>query len=872
MITDSESASTVGISENAESEFASASESLCLSPSARVLAESSYESSFSSSVATVDLSMASSGPVSPKTAVAPALIYADSELEVDLDCGSPTNPETDCAEDAPGAMKGLQSPAGTRNIYYLVTQFRRYSTLTNYCMYVPLTDLSRHIGDRPAQPLLSKFPTTKFGSKHRSFSPEWYKAFTWVEYSIAKDAIYCYPCRHLKVGAVSRVDPAFTTIGFRGWKKAKGKSGALKQHAESANHRANMQVWQQRLVAEREKVQFGVDYQLRDVEEEEIMLNRHYLKSVMTVILTLARQNIPLRGHHESETSENPGNFRAILDLLVNQDARLQQKKNSLPRNARYLSPNVQNTILDILGKMVKDKICSELKASGAFTLMADETRDVSKSEQLSLVVRYVFEGNVCERFLGFVALTDLSAAGIAQSITKSLGESSIDLSMCVSQSYDGANVMSGEHGGVQAKIKTMCPQATYCHCYAHRLNLALVDCCKTIPVAYEYFSLLNSLYVFVSSSAVHCVLECVQENMKEINSSYKPVHLKRLSDTRWTCRVDSVRAVHDGYKAIIETLRRVSEGNNKDRVVQSKGLLSQIQSLQFIACTVIFKKALLLTKGVSDVLQSKQLDLAAAVDLVETAIDTLLEWREASFDSSLWKNLWNDIEELARNNEVDLGDLSQSRRRNRVSHQPTRLDEYVIMETTGRQPVISEDVETYVRVSVYYEVLDSIIGEMKRRFSHETRPLIRACSACMPGSSFLNATTMQPLIVHYKLNFEDISVQAEECKRFLARKKDVNSLSDVLHHLLPVKEAFVELYKLLTIVLTMGVSTASCERSFSCLKRLKSYLRAGMGQDRLNSMALLAIERDLSGKIDIDEAIELFARIDKNRRIKLLK
>ena len=53
-----------------------------------------------------------------------------------------------------------------------------------------------------------------------------------------------------------------------------------------------------------------------------------------------------------------------------------------------------------------------------------------------------------------------------------------------------------------------------------------------------------------------------------------------------------------------------------------------------------------------------------------------------------------------------------------------------------------------------------------------------------------------------------------------------------------------------------MGVTTASCDRSFSCLKRLKSYLRATMGQNRLNSMAVLAIEGDLSGTIDLEQAI----------------
>lgn len=49
---------------------------------------------------------------------------------------------------------------------------------------------------------------------------------------------------------------------------------------------------------------------------------------------------------------------------------------------------------------------------------------------------------------------------------------------------------------------------------------------------------------------------------------------------------------------------------------MESKGLLSQIKCPQLIACSVMFKKLLLRTQGLSDVLQSKELDLAAAMDL----------------------------------------------------------------------------------------------------------------------------------------------------------------------------------------------------------------------------------------------------------------
>ena len=72
-------------------------------------------------------------------------------------------------------------------------------------------------------------------------------------------------------------------------------------------------------------------------------------------------------------------------------------------------------------------------------------------------------------------------------------------------------------------------------------------------------------------------------------------------------------------------------------------------------------------------------------------------------------------------------------------------------------------------------------------------------------------------------------------------------TILSVIKFLLPMQVAFRELLKLLQIALTIPVTTASCERSFSTLKRIK--LRSRMGQDRLSSLAELAIEREMTNQ-----------------------
>ena len=80
---------------------------------------------------------------------------------------------------------------------------------------------------------------------------------------------------------------------------------------------------------------------------------------------------------------------------------------------------------------------------------------------------------------------------------------------------------------------------------------------------------------------------------------------------------------------------------------------------------------------------------------------------------------------------------------------------------------------------------------------------------------------------------------------------------------------SFFNLLVSLRTFLTMCVSVASCERSFSKLKLIKTYLRSTMGQECLSSLALMSIERGLTASIDFTTVIDNFATL-KARKIRL--
>ena len=236
------------------------------------------------------------------------------------------------------------------------------------------------------------------GTKKRSFNPDWFKTYNWLEYSVKRDAAFCFPCRHFST-ASGRVEDTFTKAGFRDWKHARGKEGILQGHVSCFTHIQAMSNWHDYKLNEEQGT--SVANCLDSARTEQIRLNRHYLRSVAEVILLCSRLEIALRGHDESDVSLNKGNFREILEVVAKHDPIVKQRLEQGPQNATYLSPAVQNMLLCIMGDMLRKRISEGVQKAGFFSLLADESKYVSKKEQLAILVRYVDEKAIIhERFL----------------------------------------------------------------------------------------------------------------------------------------------------------------------------------------------------------------------------------------------------------------------------------------------------------------------------------------------------------------------------------------------------------------------------------------------------------------------------------------
>jgi len=111
-----------------------------------------------------------------------------------------------------------------------------------------------------------------------------------------------------------------------------------------------------------------------------------------------------------------------------------------------------------------------------------------------------------------------------------------------------------------------------------------------------------------------------------------------------------------------------------------------------------------------------------------------------------------------------------------------------------------------------------------------------------------------------------DLYEEIENLSVYVA--SDMNAL-DILQYLLSndLINIFPNLSISLRILLTMPVTVATGERSFSKLKIIKNYLRSTMKQERLTNLSIISIEREISKNLDITDIVNEFS-IKKSRKV----
>jgi hypothetical protein len=174
------------------------------------------------------------------------------------------------------------------------------------------------------------------------------------------------------------------------------------------------------------------------------------------------------------------------------------------------------------------------------------------------------------------------------------------------------------------------------------------------------------------------------------------------------------------------------------------------------------------------------------------------------------------------------------------------------------------------------FDILDRMQSELKARFSN-SKPILLSCDTLNPNTSvFLDYDVMKPLADAFSYLGIDASKLQFQCvvaKHMFASGIETETMESVFKKLIDLKCAFADLVKFAQLVFTVPVSSAGAERSFSTMKRVKTYLRSTMGDTRLTHLCILSIERALSGQLLTDPSIvvDAFAKCG-NRRLSMVE
>ena len=146
--------------------------------------------------------------------------------------------------------------------------------------------------------------------------------------------------------------------------------------------------------------------------------------------------------------------FTDLITLQIdNGDEHLRVHKNECAGNASYMSKLSTAEFLNSISHFIDQSVLSRMKKSQFYSIMADESADVSSKEELSICGRWVEDGKAVEHFLDIVRAREVDAQSLTQYLLEFLQGKGLDVRKMRGLGFDGAITMSGAKSGVQVTI-----------------------------------------------------------------------------------------------------------------------------------------------------------------------------------------------------------------------------------------------------------------------------------------------------------------------------------------------------------------------------------------------------------------------------------
>ena len=699
---------------------------------------------------------------------------------------------------------------------------------------------------------------------------------SWLCYSPTTKKLYCFPCT-LMNSAGCLESNAFVSSGYNDWHHA---TQHLQRHESSKQHK--------QAVCDLSLRKFKgkcVDSQMLDQTEEELNYWTTLLQHLIIIIIHLATRGLAFRGDEDCIGSPHNGLYLGTIELVANFSPFMKEHIKKYAKVGKgkvsYLSKTICDEFIELIGTTLLDTIVKELKKCKFYSVSLDSTPDITKIDQLTLIVRYVLPTGPVERYLTFLNMKDHTGEELAQSLLKFLKKHGIDVKDCRGQSYDNASNMSGKYIGCQAKIKELNKFAEFIPCFSHSLNLVgkcAVDSCSE---AIRYFDFVNSLYNFFSASTRRWAIltQALKENGCKLT-------VKRLSDTRWSACAEANKAVHAKYAVIHNVVSEIAKDKNLKSECRdkAKGLFKNMKKLETGVMVILWSKILERFDTTTKKLQYADLDLNKACSLYESLKVYIQSQRSTFSDIEL------EAKKLTKCESYQGETVESGRKRKRNP----KYDDYCgsstldpVAESLSPSEkfkidnfiVIIDKLDTALtdRLKAYQPVRD-IFGPLQKllKGTHaEIRKMARNILNAYPDDleeglveefvhlqSYLNL----PEILS-QINLKNDENENENSKDKSSRVSFELQIYRLIHKH-ELGDTFHNVEIALRIYLSMMVTNCSGERSFSKLNFIKDRLRNSIGQGKLGNLTFMSIEWELLSEMDTSNIIHQFAQAKARKKM----
>uniref|UniRef100_A0A7N0TF72 DUF4371 domain-containing protein n=1 Tax=Kalanchoe fedtschenkoi TaxID=63787 RepID=A0A7N0TF72_KALFE len=472
----------------------------------------------------------------------------------------------------------------------------------------------------------------------------------------------------------------------------------LQEHEVGIEHKKYWATWNE--LRSRLNVNKTIDHMAQKKFRKEKDHWKNVLLRIISIVKFLAKHSLAFRETKERLHENNNGNFLGLIDMLADFDPFIQEHARRITNDdihIHYLGHKIQNELIYLLSSSVRSEIVKKVKQAKYFSVILDCTPDVSHQEQMSMILRYVDLSSssvvIEESFTGFINVNDTTGQGLFDVLLQKLKSLDLNVDNVRGQGYDNGSNMKGRHQGVQKKLLDINRRAFYTLCGAHSLNLMLCDMANTCNKARDFFGVILRIYTIFANST---------KRWKILKDNLKGLTLKSMSSTRWESRVDSVRAIRFQIVDIREALLQVSENDNDSKIKsEAKSLAeNELGDFEFLVAIVIWYDMLNYVNSVSKNLQSVDMLIDVAIDIIKGLISFFKRYRDVGFS--------NAVEEAKKITiELDVDPLFPHRRQiERKKH----FDENSHDESLD----VLQSPEDAFRVNYFLYIVDQAISSLK--------------------------------------------------------------------------------------------------------------------------------------------------------------